>query len=167
MQSARLLCARALVEVARVLVQKRWQDGAADHDVGSAVGIGSAKALSVTLRTLAVVGDVSRLIDAGKRGYAEDGNRIEKDLGGELELQLRRKRRGVVIIDDVEIGDDAENALLLLDLDLLGGDLLGGGNRAVTVIVVSASAIRSLLPGRIAYWPGLRMTAGEVQFANP
>ena len=51
-------------------------------------------------------------------------------LSGELELQLRGERRGVVIIDDVEIGNDAENALLLLDLDLLGGDLLGRGNRS-------------------------------------
>jgi hypothetical protein len=48
-------------------VQKRWQDGAADHDVGEAVGIGRAKALAVTLRTLAVVGVVCRLVDAGKR----------------------------------------------------------------------------------------------------
>jgi hypothetical protein len=87
-QRARLVGARALVEVARVLVQKRWQDGAADHDVGEAVGIGRAKALAVTLRTLAVVGVVCRLVDAGKRRYADDCNRIEKDLGGELELQL-------------------------------------------------------------------------------
>jgi hypothetical protein len=87
-QSAKLICARALVEVARVLVQKRWQDGAADHDVGEGVGIGRAKALAVTLRTLAVVRVVCRLVDAGKRSYADDGNRIEKDLGGELELQL-------------------------------------------------------------------------------
>ena len=32
--SARPICARALVEIARVLVQERRQDGAADHNVG-------------------------------------------------------------------------------------------------------------------------------------
>src|SRR5258708_8098872 len=63
-ERAGLLCARALIEVARILVQKRWQDGAADHDVGKAVGIASAIALRVTLRTLAVVGDVSCLVMA-------------------------------------------------------------------------------------------------------
>lgn len=35
-----------------------------------------------------------------------------------------------MIVDDVEIGNDAENALLLFGLDLLGGHLLGGGNRS-------------------------------------
>jgi hypothetical protein len=148
-------------------VQKRWQDGAADHDVGEAVGIGRAKALAVTLRTLAIVGVVCRLVDAGKRSYADDGNRIEDDFGGELELQLGGEGCGVVIVDDVEIGNDAENALLLFGLDLLGGDLLVEATGAATVIVVSASAIWSLLPVRIAYWPGWRMTAGEVQLANP
>jgi hypothetical protein len=116
MESARLLGACALIEVARVLVQKRWQDGAADHDVGNAAGVGSAKALSVTLRTLAVVGDISCLVDAGDCGCPEDRNRIKQNFGGELELQLRRERSSVAIIDDVEIGDEAENALLLLDL---------------------------------------------------
>jgi hypothetical protein len=128
-QSTRLACARALVEVAWILVQKRWQYGAADHDVGKAVGIGRTEALAVTLRILAAVGIVCCLIDAGKRGYADDGNRIEEDPGGELELQLRGKRSGIVMVDDVEIGNDAENALLLFGLDLLGGDLLGRSSR--------------------------------------
>src|SRR6267142_3118668 len=129
MESARRLCSRALIEVARVLVQKGWQDGAAHHDVSNVVRIGGAKALTVTLRTLPVVGDVSCLVDGGKRSYPDDSNWIERDLGGEPELQLRGERLGVAIIDDVEIGEDAENALLLLDPDLLGGDLLRGSNR--------------------------------------
>ena len=74
------------------------------------------------------MGASCRLVDAGKHTYPDNGNRIGRGSEGELELQLRRERLGVVIIDNVEIGDDAENALLLLDLDLLGGDLLGGIN---------------------------------------
>jgi hypothetical protein len=124
-----LLCARALVEMARVLVQKRWQDGAANLDVGKAVGIGSTITLARTLHTLAVVGDVSCLIDAGKHTYPEDSARIESDFARQLELQIRGERRGIVIIDDVEIGDDAENALLLLDPALLGSELLGETDR--------------------------------------
>ena len=72
-----------------------------------------------------------------------------------------------MIVDEVEIGNDAENALLLFGLDLLGGHLLGGGNRSSHSDCGEPSAIWSLLPVRIAYWPGLRMTAGEVQLANP
>src|SRR5437899_7231048 len=125
-ESARLVCARALEEVTRVLVQKRWQDGAADHDVGKAVGSDSAIALAVTLQTLRVVGSVPGLVDAGKNTYPDDGNRIGAGLKCELELQLRCQRRSVVIIDDVEIGEDAKNPLLLLDPDLLDGDLFGG-----------------------------------------
>src|SRR5437660_48703 len=125
-ESARLVCARALEEVTRVLVQKRWQDGAADHDVGKAVGSDSAIALAVTLQTLRVVGSVPGLVDTGKNTYPDDGNRIGAGLKCELELQLRCQRRSVVIIDDVEIGEDAKNPLLLLDPDLLDGDLFGG-----------------------------------------
>src|SRR5258708_28408894 len=73
-ESARSLRARALVEVTRVLMQKRWQDGASEHDVGNAAGIASAIALSATLRTLAVVRHVSCLADVGNPTYPDDTN---------------------------------------------------------------------------------------------
>ena len=69
---------------------------------------------------------VSCLLGGGSYTYAEKSDRIEGDLGGELKLQLRCERRGILIIGYIEIGDQAEDALLLLDLDLLGCDLLGG-----------------------------------------
>src|SRR5438045_7693772 len=74
-ESARLVCARALEEVTRVLVQKRWQDGAADHDVGKAVGSDSAIALAVTLQTLRVVGSVPGLVVAAKTTGPVTGTR--------------------------------------------------------------------------------------------
>src|ERR1019366_5703486 len=49
---------RCRVEVARILVQKGWQDGTADHDGAYAVGSASAIALTVGSPTLAVVGNV-------------------------------------------------------------------------------------------------------------
>src|SRR5579872_1498520 len=82
----RLVRACALVEVARVLVQNRWQDSAADHNVGNAVSRGSAEALAITLRTLTVVGNVSCLVDARKHTYPDDGNRIGNRLECKLEL---------------------------------------------------------------------------------
>src|SRR5271156_4644128 len=65
-ENARLICARALVEVARILVQERRQDGATDHDVAKAIRIDGAIALSVTDHSLAVVGRVSCLIGSRK-----------------------------------------------------------------------------------------------------
>ena len=109
-------------------MQKRWQNGSANHNVGKAVSGASAQALPIALRTLNIVWDVCSLLDAGKCSYPDDGDRIGGHFERKLELQLRRERLGIAIIDDVEIGDNAENTLLLLHLDLLGSDLLGGIN---------------------------------------
>ena len=86
MQNARFCSPPALLEVAGVLVQKRWEDGATDHDVGKPVGIDSTKALSVTFPTLRVVGVAPRLLGTRDYSYSNKGYRIEGDLGGELEL---------------------------------------------------------------------------------
>ena len=130
MENARLVCPCPLVEVAGILAQQRGQDGATDHDVGKAVGGGCAKALAVTLRTLDVAGSASRLVDAGQGAYPENGEGVGGGFQGEVELQLGGKRRGVGVIDDVEIGDDAKDALRLLYLDLLEGDFLRRINHA-------------------------------------
>jgi hypothetical protein len=107
-------------------VQKRRQNGAADEDVGKPVrGVG-AQALTVALCAFNVVGSACRLVDAGEESDPDKGNRIGGGSEGKLELQLRRERYGVGIIDDVEIGDDAKNTLLFLNFDLFDGDLLGG-----------------------------------------
>ena len=125
MQSTRFIRAGALVVVARVLVKKRWQDGAADHDVRKAVGGGRAKAFAVTLPPLLVVGNIRRLVDPGKHGHSEDSYGIGRSLQREPELEFRCERRGVVIVDNIEIRKNPENTLLLLDLDLLGSNLFG------------------------------------------
>ena len=54
-ESAGLLCARSLVEVPRVLVEKRWQNGTADHDVSKTVCVKSTHALTVAPRSKTVV----------------------------------------------------------------------------------------------------------------
>src|SRR5207249_4226715 len=117
-----------LKEVARILVQKRWQNRSADHNVGNPVGSDRTSTLAVTLKTLTVVWNISCLIDSCKQSYPDDGNRIGCGPDGEVELQLRCEWGGVVIIDHVEIRDDAEDALFLLYLDLLGGNFFGGIN---------------------------------------
>src|SRR5438876_6898929 len=67
-----------------------------------------------------------RLLGTRKQSYFNGGNWIADFLKGESEFQLRGERFGARIIDNIEVGDDAENPLLHLRLDLLGGDLLGG-----------------------------------------
>jgi hypothetical protein len=61
MQSARLICTRALVEVAWTLVQKRWQNCAANHDVSEAVDRISTEPLAKAFRSSTVIG-VSPLV---------------------------------------------------------------------------------------------------------
>ena len=45
-------CAFSAVEVARVLMQERWQDCSSDEDVGDATGVCGAVTLSVSLEAL-------------------------------------------------------------------------------------------------------------------
>jgi hypothetical protein len=98
-----LLRARALVEVARVLIQNGRQDGAADHDIGEAIGIGSPKTLSITFGTLLIVrASVRCLIDSCEHEVAGDTDYISGGFKSELVFQLRRKRHGVLVIDDIK-----------------------------------------------------------------
>src|ERR1700723_4637507 len=124
MESAGLFSAPALIAVTWVLVEQRWQDGPAEHEVGETVGIDSTEALSVPLRTQEVVGGVCCLVDACKEGCPDKRDRVDGGLKGKREFQLRRERRWIVIINDVEIGNDPKNALLLLELELCDCDLV-------------------------------------------
>lgn len=85
-QNARPRRARALVEVARILVEKRRQDGATDHNVSKTVRIGSSVALRETLPTLGIVQAVTGLFGGGIYTYPDESYGVEHDLGGELEL---------------------------------------------------------------------------------
>src|SRR5580704_8364953 len=103
MKQAGFRRSRTLVKVARVLVEKRWQDRPADHDVGEAVRGDSAKPLAIALCALLVVRGVTRLIEAGDEAYAENGDRINGDPERKLELELCRHRRRIWIVIGIEI----------------------------------------------------------------
>ena len=62
------------------------------------------KPLGVALSPLTVVWLVSRLVGSGKYSYASEGNWIVRDSQSKLELQLGSERRGVFIVDNIEIG---------------------------------------------------------------
>ncbi len=122
MQSARFVSAAPLVVVAGVLVQKRWQNSATDHDVGEPVGGYRAKALAVTDCPLLIVWSASRLIDPGKRCDTKDRDHIARSSHCQVKLQFSGEWRGTGVVNHVKVRDDAESALRFLDLDLLGGD---------------------------------------------
>src|SRR4029077_6728695 len=124
MDSAGLLCTRALIEVAGILVQNGWQYSAPNHDLREAVGVVCTKPLAEALRTLTVIGCVRRLSDFGKDGDPGHGKWVSSESEGETEFKLRSKRRGIGTIHFEEIGDNAKSALRLLYPDLLKSALL-------------------------------------------
>src|SRR5271157_2158154 len=93
-ENARCLCSRALVEVTRILVQKRWQNRPANHNVGKAIAGGDTKSLAVSLRALLEVWAVCPLAYARNKAYAHGGNWISGDFQSELELEFCSERLG-------------------------------------------------------------------------
>ena len=52
MKSPGLLRTGALVEIARILMQKRWQNSVADQASGNGIGEASPQPLAISFRTL-------------------------------------------------------------------------------------------------------------------
>src|ERR1039458_8953293 len=125
MQSAGLLCSRTLIEVARILVQKRGDESASNHDRRELVGIAGAKSLAETLSTPNVGGGPCRLPGSSNHGHAGRGKRVSDGSEGEMEFKLRIERRGIGIVYCEKIGDDVKSAVLARDLYLLNGHLIG------------------------------------------
>jgi|SRR6516162_5927123 len=64
MQNSRLSRPRALVEVAWILVQKRWQKSAANHDVRHGVCSIGTEPFAEPVHSLTVIGSICRLLGA-------------------------------------------------------------------------------------------------------
>ena len=84
-----------------------------------------AKSLAETLSTPNVSGGPCRLPGSSNHGNAGRGKRVSDGSEGEIEFKLRIERRGIGIVYCEKIGDDAKSALLLFDLYLLNGHLIG------------------------------------------
>src|ERR1700722_5298090 len=106
-------------------MQKRGQHRVADHNVGGAVSIGGPEALTITFCTLLIVRSISRLPNSCKGKVATDIYCVGSSSKSELILQLRRKRHGVLVIDNKKVRNNAQNSLFLFCLNLLSGELLG------------------------------------------
>ena len=104
------------------MFQQRWQDRAPDERGCNAVSIGRTKALAITLRTLPISTQTAiRLLNSGNGPSQREVNGVDCRLPGKLELLFRVQRCRIGDIADVEVGNEAQHALLFLDFDLLLG----------------------------------------------
>src|SRR5271166_41337 len=88
MLQARCCRSRALIEIARILMQNRREDSAADQNVAHSVRRFCAKTLAVSFGALYIVRAIRGLFDAGHECHSRYCNRISGDLHRELKLQL-------------------------------------------------------------------------------
>ena len=117
----------ALVEVTRVLVEDRGENGCAEHAADEDVAVVGSVTLGITFGSLTVIGVcVARLLDTGEEAGGEEGDRIGGGAKGEAKLLFWVERGGVPDEAGVEVGKDSKDALLDLGGDLLVGDLLLG-----------------------------------------
>src|SRR5258708_13310003 len=87
MNSPRLLRTGPLVEIARILMQKRWQNSVADQASGNPVGEASSQPLAISFRTLMpFTGIVTSLLNAGPRSRACEEKRIGEALVCQVDL---------------------------------------------------------------------------------
>src|SRR5271165_5128309 len=112
-----------LIEVPRVLVQQRWQYGAADHDVRETIRGSCTNPLTVRVPALSIIQTVPCL--SGGRNYADtnSGSRIGSDLEGKREFHLASEGRRIGFIGNIEVRNNPKHALFFLDLELLSRHL--------------------------------------------
>src|SRR5271167_5233122 len=112
MKSPRFLRAGTLVEIARILMQKRWQNSVGDQASGNAVGEASSQPLAISFRTLLpFTGIVTSLLDASPRSRASEEKWIGEAFVCHVELHPRSKWLGVRFIHDIHIRYETQNTL--------------------------------------------------------
>src|SRR5271154_416380 len=126
-QHPRLPAACPFIEISWILLQQGWQYGAANKSSRYEIGIGGAVTLRIALRSLSISAEgIVGLLDSREDANDSKRDRIHRCLPCQLELQLRRERDRLGVVADIKIRDDAEQALLLLNLDLVFRHLFSG-----------------------------------------
>src|ERR1700722_18297288 len=107
------------IEIPRILLEQRWQDGPTDHVADKTVGIRRAKSLGISLRALSItVEAVIGLLYARDHPARPESDRVDRALPGKLELLPRSKWERILTVGDIEIRKHAQHPLRLLHLDL-------------------------------------------------
>ena len=122
-KETRFAGARSFVKISRILLQKRGQDRAANECSRNKVRVCCTEALAVTLgappiATVSIVG----LLETCKGSGEAECDRVNQRLPSQLKFLPRIQRSRRRNVSDIEIGNDAENALFLLYMDLLFRD---------------------------------------------
>jgi hypothetical protein len=122
----------AEAEVARILVENGGQDGLADHGAANGVEVRNADAVQVAHGTPSECGvAVVRFAEAGDDKGSGEGDGVSYAAEGEAEFLFGGEGDGVGDVGDVELREDAEDALLLLLVDLLIGLIVAGRGGSV------------------------------------
>jgi len=118
--------AGALVEIAGVLMKEGGKDGSAHVGAGDEVAEVGTVAPAVAGSSLAVAAKgIGCLLEAGDGSDESEIAGVGCVLPGESEFLTGGERRGVPLVADEEVRDDAQQALSFLDVELL----LGGVGR--------------------------------------
>jgi hypothetical protein len=118
-----------LIEVAGILFEGDGQDGVAEQGAGEEGSVGGRVTFAEALRALAPVVEVVGLLEACGGSVEDEGDGIDHGTEGEFILLPGVERDGVGDVADVEVGKDAEDALLFFEADLGLGDVgMGGGD---------------------------------------
>jgi hypothetical protein len=104
MKSPRLLRTGTLVEIAGVLMQKRWQNSVTDQASGNGISEAGSHPLAVSLRTLLPFARiVTSLLEASPRKRAAEKKRIGEAFVCQVELHARGKWLGVRFVHHKDI----------------------------------------------------------------
>src|SRR5512132_4271844 len=121
MKSPRLLYAGTSVEIARILMQKRRQNGVGDQASGKGIGKASSQALAISFCTLPpFIRVVTRLLNPSPPRCAGEEDWTGEAFVGQVKLHLRGKWLGVGFIHHIDIRYETQNALLFFSFELLG-----------------------------------------------
>src|SRR5271166_3447807 len=113
------LAAGSFVEVARILLEKRWHHRATDKRSRKNIGVSRPVALCIALHTLSVrAPTVRRLVNSRQHPDPGKRDRVARRFPGKLKLLFGAERSGISVVADKEIRDEPEHPLLLLFLDL-------------------------------------------------
>src|SRR5271165_2607189 len=124
MASPRLLCTVALLEIAWILMQERWQNSVAYQVFGNGVGEASPQPLAISLRILGPMRGVSALLDGGPPSHTGEESGLGEIFVSQVKLHLGAKRLGMRLVSHIKVRYETENALLLFNFELLGSNLL-------------------------------------------